>query len=90
MTITCRLCGRDIHHTYEGWVDPRATGDDAVWRLTCDASTTFTAEHEPAAFDKATYTELVATAAVARVRGDASALDAAWQVIAYINQTQGA
>lgn len=28
--------------------DPEATGDDAVWRETCDSHDTFTAEHEAA------------------------------------------
>jgi hypothetical protein len=30
-----------------GWVDPEATGDDAIWRETCDAADTFIADHEP-------------------------------------------
>jgi hypothetical protein len=29
------------------WVDPDATGDDSVWRETCDAHDTFIADHEP-------------------------------------------
>lgn len=45
---TCRHCGRDIiHNDNDGWVDPAATGDDRVWRETCDAHDTFTAGHEP-------------------------------------------
>lgn len=44
----CRHCGRTLTRTSDGWVDPAATGDDAVWRETCDAHDTFAAEHEPA------------------------------------------
>lgn len=44
----CRYCGRRIvWDPRSGWVDPEATGDDGVWRETCDAHDTFTAEHEP-------------------------------------------
>jgi hypothetical protein len=46
----CRHCGRPIEFSPEGiWIDPQATGDDSVWRETCDAHDTFTAEHEPTA-----------------------------------------
>lgn len=46
---TCRHCGRTITKDAEGvWVDPEATGDDSVWRETCDSHDTFTAKHEPA------------------------------------------
>lgn len=44
---TCRHCGRSIIRDGDRWVDPEATGDDSVWRETCDAHDTFTAEHEP-------------------------------------------
>jgi hypothetical protein len=45
---TCVHCGREIMwHPVDGWTDPEATGDDSVWRMVCDASVTFTAEHEP-------------------------------------------
>lgn len=44
---TCQHCRRGITLTPEGWADPQATGDDAVWRMTCDSHDTFTAEHEP-------------------------------------------
>lgn len=43
----CRHCGRPIVETEAGWVDPEATGDDAVWGETCDAHDTFEAKHEP-------------------------------------------
>jgi hypothetical protein len=43
---TCRHCGRAIV-LESRWIDPEATGDDEVWRETCDAHDTFTAEHEP-------------------------------------------
>ncbi len=29
------------------WIDPEATGDDSIWRETCDAHDTFEAKHEP-------------------------------------------
>lgn len=46
----CRHCSRRILEESEGsWVDPEASGDDSVWRETCDAHDTFTAEHEPTA-----------------------------------------
>lgn len=44
---TCKHCGRTITHEDGAWVDPNATGDDAVWRETCDSHDTRTAEHEP-------------------------------------------
>lgn len=44
----CRYCGRRIIEEGGRWIDPEATGDDAIWRETCDAHDTFTAEHEPA------------------------------------------
>lgn len=45
---TCKHCQREIEPFGGGvWIDPAATGDDAMWRFTCDAHDTFTAEHEP-------------------------------------------
>lgn len=44
----CVHCGRSIVEVNGSWVDPEATGDDRVWRETCDSNDTFTAEHEPA------------------------------------------
>lgn len=44
---TCRHCGRTIVNEDGRWIDPEATGDDSVWRETCDAHDTFAAEHEP-------------------------------------------
>lgn len=46
---TCKHCGRTIVQPTSGsrWIDPDATGDDSVWRETCDAHDTFTGEHEP-------------------------------------------
>lgn len=44
---TCRYCQRSITLADDRWVDPEATGDDSVWRETCDAHHTFTAEHVP-------------------------------------------
>lgn len=46
-TKTCRHCGRAIVSEEGRWIDPEATGDDSVWRETCDSHDTFTAEHEP-------------------------------------------
>jgi hypothetical protein len=49
-SAACKHCQRQIGQDSEGrWVDPEATGDDSVWRETCDAHDTFTAEHEPEA-----------------------------------------
>lgn len=45
----CTHCGRTIVQVGDVWVDNEATGDDVVWRETCDAHDTFTAEHEPSA-----------------------------------------
>jgi hypothetical protein len=43
----CQLCGREIIYVDGVWQDVNATGDDEIWRDTCDTSATFTAEHEP-------------------------------------------
>jgi hypothetical protein len=61
---TCRHCGRrierdaaDVAAGYEGrWIDPEATGDDSIWRETCDQHDTFTAEHEPLGDEQAAFT----------------------------------
>jgi hypothetical protein len=45
----CVHCRREIHLVDGAWIDPAATGDDSVWRESCDAHDTFTAEHEPGA-----------------------------------------
>lgn len=47
VAVTCTHCGRAIVQENGRWVDPEATGDDSVWRETCDAHDTTTAEHEP-------------------------------------------
>ena len=45
---TCIHCGREIvFDPTDGWVDPEATGDDSVWRETCDEHDTFEARNEP-------------------------------------------
>lgn len=44
---TCRHCDRRIIREDGGWIDPEATGDDVIWRETCDGHDTFYAEHEP-------------------------------------------
>ena len=45
----CRHCGRNIFTEDGGlWVDPEATGDDAVWFDYCDSNNTErAAPHEP-------------------------------------------
>lgn len=47
MQATCKHCDRVIVASDGRWIDPEATGDDAIWRETCDAHDTITAEHEP-------------------------------------------
>jgi hypothetical protein len=44
---TCRHCSRRIEQAEGLWIDPEATGDDSVWRETCDQNDTFEARHEP-------------------------------------------
>jgi hypothetical protein len=45
---TCRYCHRDIVLEAGYWIDPEATGDDSIWRETCDEHTDdFLAYHEP-------------------------------------------
>jgi len=29
------------------WINPEATGDDSIWRETCEDHDTFIADHEP-------------------------------------------
>lgn len=44
----CKHCDRDIVKVDGTWVDPQATGDDAIWRETCDNNhLDRAAEHEP-------------------------------------------
>lgn len=43
----CRHCERSIIQDGDIWIDPAATGDDSVWRETCDQHDTFLADHEP-------------------------------------------
>ena len=45
----CRYCSRVIKYDDGRWVDPSATGDDSLWRETCDSNDTFVADHEPGA-----------------------------------------
>lgn len=48
MTETlCAYCRRRIVLVDGRWIDPEATGDDSIWRETCDEHDTFVAEHEP-------------------------------------------
>lgn len=43
----CRHCNRAIRFEGGFWIDPEATGDDLIWRETCDSHDTFVADHEP-------------------------------------------
>lgn len=45
--IECAHCARNIVREDGCWVDPEATGDDSMWRETCDGNETFEAEHAP-------------------------------------------
>lgn len=48
----CRHCQRRIVNVPgDGWVDPEATGDDSMWRETCDRHDTRQADHEPVEAD---------------------------------------
>lgn len=49
VTATCRRCGRTIYYNpTDGWIDPEATGDDSIWRETCDENhEDRIAAHEP-------------------------------------------
>lgn len=38
--LTCLHCGREVVLVDDRWVDPEATGDDAIWRETCDENDT--------------------------------------------------
>jgi hypothetical protein len=58
-TATCKHCGRSITQKNGTWVDINATGDDAMWRETCDANETTTAEHEPASDPALTLDEVI-------------------------------
>jgi hypothetical protein len=49
--MICRHCERQIVEEDGRWVDPEATGDDSVWRETCEGNDTFEAPHEPPSLD---------------------------------------
>ena len=36
--MICKFCQRGIVEVDRAWVDPEATGDDAVWRETCESN----------------------------------------------------
>lgn len=47
-SATCQHCQRTIYlHPRDGWINPEATGDDSIWRETCEDHDAFAAEHEP-------------------------------------------
>lgn len=58
MSNHCEHCDRAIELIDGLWVDPEATGDDVIWRETCDQHDTFQAQHEPVweDADASTYT----------------------------------
>jgi hypothetical protein len=65
MSNTCQHCFRTITTDNDGrWIDPLATGDDSMWRETCDEHDTFTAEHEPIEWDDASASSYTAESAV--------------------------
>lgn len=43
----CQYCSRRIVRRNGTWIDPAATGDDSLWRETCEGNDTFAAEHAP-------------------------------------------
>jgi hypothetical protein len=48
MNINCKRCKRTIELVDGTWVDPEATGDDSIWRETCEANhEDRVAAHEP-------------------------------------------
>lgn len=46
---TCRLCRRTIAFVSGEWIAPEATGDDAIWRETCENGKGMIAAHEATA-----------------------------------------
>lgn len=42
---SCAYCSRPVVPTADGWADPEATGDDLIWRFTCDENSSFPSEH---------------------------------------------
>ena len=43
---TCIYCARTVKLTDTGeWADMAATGDDIIWRYTCDENDSFQGEH---------------------------------------------
>ena len=44
----CVYCERTIIATPTGWADMQATGDDKIWKYTCDEHDTFPSDHESA------------------------------------------
>lgn len=59
MIALCQHCGREITlDTENRWVDPEATGDDLVWRETCDANhEDRIAAHEPEHTERVIHTD---------------------------------
>lgn len=44
----CVHCDRTVVRVAGEWIDPEATGDDAIWRKVCDSHDSFIADHEVA------------------------------------------
>jgi len=47
-TTKCFHCGRTITATSMGWADMEATGDDKIWKYTCDENDSSPSDHESA------------------------------------------
>ena len=46
--MKCKHCHRQIKELNGEWIDPNATGDDEVWRYSCDENEhDIYASHEP-------------------------------------------
>ncbi len=75
MSDTCQHCFRTIEYVEGQWIDPQADGDDIMWRETCDAHDTFTAEHEPIEWDDASASSYTAEKAVINGRTVVVCLD---------------
>jgi hypothetical protein len=56
--VICKHCGRGIVNDAGFWIDPEATGDDEVWRETCDANhEDRIAAHEPTEYARVIHTD---------------------------------
>lgn len=66
--MKCKYCNRRIVEREGEWIDPMATGDDEVWRYSCDENRdVFDARHEPQ--EEVTRYHLVTATVTYRVDG---------------------